>query len=298
MGAIPLPYDEKLPRFFQVLADRGGEVVGREETEIGYDTISPVYDDYWLSVAGAPIDELFERLKVKSGQRAIDCACGTGYSTAKLVEGVGPAGKVLAIDLSSGMIARARARIQELGLANVEFRVSDVLRELETVPEESFDVATLTWLIGYVGCGEIFPLLYRALTRGGYVGFVAHLDRSPVVPIEVFEGIARDNPQSLTKAAKFKFPKDADETERHLKEAGFGTQWIKQGSFDYVCRTGQEVYDHVMKSGAATTYYYSLRPSDRERLAKEFVDRIDERFEKEREIVIGHEYVVGIGLRQ
>jgi len=295
MPAIPLPYSEELPRFFQILSGKEREVAGHEETVIGYDTASPFYDDYWLSVAGEPIDELFEKLEVATGQRAIDCACGTGYSTAKLAKRIGSAGKVLAIDLSSGMIDRARARMRDLGLTNVEFRIGDVLKELEALPDGSFDVATLTWLIGYVGCEEIFPLLYRVLKPGGYIGFVAHLARSPLVPIEVFEEIIRDNPRSMSKAVKFKFPKDADETERHLKEAGFRTQWMKQGSFNYVARTGQDVYDHVMKSGAASTYHYSLRPSDRERLAQEFIDRVNKRFAQSREIVIGHDYVVGIG---
>ncbi|MDP2895690.1 MAG: methyltransferase domain-containing protein [bacterium] len=295
---VPLPYDEELPRFFQILSYRDREVAGHVETVLGYSSASAYYDDYWLSVAGEPIDELFDKLEIKPGQWAIDCACGTGYSTAKLAQRVGRGGTVLAIDLTPGMIEKAKARMRDLGLENVEFRIGDVLEQLEGVPEMAFDVATLTWLIGYVGCDEIFPLLRRVLKPGGYVGFVAHLDRSPRVPIEVFEGIVRDNPASLAKAVKFKFPKDDKETERHLREAGFGTQWMKQGSFNYVGKTGKDVFNHVMKSGAATTFYYSLRPSEREPLSKEFVDQVNKRFAGAPEIVIVHDYVVGIGVRQ
>jgi ubiquinone/menaquinone biosynthesis C-methylase UbiE len=223
---------------------------------------------------------------------------GTGYSTAKLAQRVESCGTVLAIDLTPGMIEKAKARMRDLAPENVEFRIGDVLEQLEGVPEMSFDVATVTWLIGYVGCDEIFPLLRRVLKPGGYVGFVVHLDRSPLVPIEVFEGIVRDNPASLTKAVKFKFPKDAKDAERHLRDSDFSTQWMKQGSFNYVGKTGKDVFDHVMESGAATTFYYSLRPSDRERLSKEFVDQVNKRFAGAPEIVISHDYVVGIGVRQ
>jgi len=87
--AVPLPYDEKLPRFFQILSDKEQEVVGDEETAIGYDTISRVYDDYWLSVAGAPIDELFEKLGIKGGQRAIDCAWAPAIQPRNWPSGLG-----------------------------------------------------------------------------------------------------------------------------------------------------------------------------------------------------------------
>jgi len=100
------------------------------------------------------------------------------------------------------------------------------------------------------------------------------------------------------KAVKLKFPKDADETKKHLKASGFKTKWIRQSTFNFVCHKGQEVYDHVMKSGAGTTFYYSLKPSERERLAKEFVRRIDQRFKGAPRIKIVHEYVVGIAIIQ
>jgi MoaA/NifB/PqqE/SkfB family radical SAM enzyme/ubiquinone/menaquinone biosynthesis C-methylase UbiE len=293
---IPLPEEEELPRFFQILENKEQEVAGKEEIVLGYNGVSSTYEDYWLKVASGPIDHLFERLKVGAGSTTIDCGCGTGYSSAKLAEMVGFEGKVIGIDLTSGMIEHAKKRIQRLGLSNVEFRMGDVLEELRKVPPASFDVAVLTWLIGYVGCDEIFPLLKQVLRPGGLVGFVAHLDRSPLVPIEVFEEIIREEPQSLLKAVRFKFTKYRDETEKHLRTSGFKIEWIKQGSFNFVCHTGQEVYDHVMKSGAGTTLYYSLKPSERGRLAKEFVRRIDERYGGAPEIIIGHEYVVGIGI--
>jgi MoaA/NifB/PqqE/SkfB family radical SAM enzyme/ubiquinone/menaquinone biosynthesis C-methylase UbiE len=293
---IPLPEGEELPRFFQILERKDQEVAGEEEIVMGYDGVSSTYEDYWLKVASAPIDQLFEKLKIEVGASAIDCGCGTGYSTAKLAKSVGTGGKVIGVDLSSGMIGQAKRRIQKLRLANVEFRVVDVLEELERIPPRSLDLAVLTWLIGYVGCSEIFPLLKQALKPGGSLGFVAHLDRSPLVPIEVFEEIIRTEPQSLMKAVKFKFPKDSDETEKHLKASGFETKWIQQSTFNFVCHTGQEVYDHVMKSGAGTTFYYSLKPSERERLAQKFVRRIEERFKGAGEIIIVHDYVVGIGV--
>lgn len=294
--SIPLPEAEELPRFFQLLETRDQEVAGEEEIRMGYNGASSTYEDYWLSVASGPIDEMFQKLSIKRGNSAVDCGCGTGFSTAILANLVGTEGKIIAIDLSSGMIEKAKVRIRQLGLSNVEFRVGDVLKELKKIPEKSINIAVLTWLIGYVGCREIFPLLKRILKPGGIVGFVAHLDRSPLIPIEVFEEITREKPQSLMKAVKLKFPKNGDEIVKYLKTSGFETKYIKQDTFNFICHKGNEVFDHVMKSGAGTTFYYALKSTYRKRLAKEFVRRIDNRYKGAKEITILHEYVVGIGI--
>jgi len=292
---VPVPPVMELPGFFQILVNAENEIAGHDEIITGYDGASSTYEDYWLSLVSPTIDELFEQLEVKPGSRAIDCGCGTGYSTAILAERAGKAGFVTAIDLSAGMIEKAKDRISGLNLANVIFSVGDVLTALKKLPNSYYDTAVLTWLIGYVGCWEVFPLLRHNLKPGGTVGFVAHLDRSPLVPIEIFEELVREEPGIMMKTVKLKFPADAEEIERDLQESGFKVSWLKQGSFDFVCKEGKEVYDHVMNSGAGTTFYYSLKPEVRERVAKEFIRRVDDRFKKSSKITIVHDYVVGIG---
>ena len=291
--SFPLP-EQPLPGFFQIMQDSKKEIAGNNEIITGYNDASSTYEDYWLSVASGPIEELFEKLKINSNLNALDCGCGTGFSTARLAERVGRNGKVLGIDLSPGMINSAKRRMQKLHLTNVEFRINDVLEELKRIPAKSFDIAVMTWLIGYVGCWEIFPLLKRILKPDGVIGFVAHLDRSPLVPIELFEEITREDPECLMKAVRLKFPKDAQETVKEIETTGLKTKWIKHGTFDYICHQGREVYDHVMKSGAGTTFYYSIRPSDRERIAEEFIRRLDNKFRDADQINIVHEYIVGI----
>ncbi len=290
---MPLP-EEEPPRFFRILEGQNSELAGNAEIVKGYNSASQTYEDYWLSVASAPIDYMFAKLQIKPRSVAVDCGCGTGYSTAKLAGMVGTSGKVIAIDLTEGMVEKARQRLGTLGLGNVEFRIGDVLVELRKLPAQSVDVATMTWLIGYVGCEEIFPLLKRILKPGGVIAFVAHLDRSPEVPLELFEEIVREEPDILTKAVRMKFPLDAKETEEHLRNFGFDIDWLNEGTFDFLAHSGQEVYDHVMKSGAGTTFYHSLQPGERDRVAQEFVRRLDDRYRGKTEIRIVHRFVVGI----
>jgi MoaA/NifB/PqqE/SkfB family radical SAM enzyme/ubiquinone/menaquinone biosynthesis C-methylase UbiE len=305
-GTLPVPADAlpqipradcegTLPAFFQILAGRENERAGAAELRNGYDQASETYDEYWLSIAGAPIDEMLAKMPPIPNGRALDCACGTGYTTEHVVRKVQPRGTVLAVDLSEGMIARARERLTASGgLDRVTFRVGDVLDELRAQREASLDAVTMTWLIGYVSCKDVFPLIRRALRRNGLVGFVAHLDRSPRIPIEVIESVIRDNPTAFEKYVQFSFPKNLAEVREHLARAGLKPLVLEEGTFNFRCGTGTDVYDHLMKSGAGTTFWLAVRPAQRERLKRTFIDRVEQRFRGCDLITIEHRYVLGI----
>jgi ubiquinone/menaquinone biosynthesis C-methylase UbiE len=51
-----------------------------------------------------------EHLRLRAGERALEIGCGTGIGLAYLSDAVGPGGRVYGVDLSSGMLQRARTR--------------------------------------------------------------------------------------------------------------------------------------------------------------------------------------------
>lgn len=58
-------------------------------------------------------------LQLAPGERVLDVACGTGLSFGLLAEAVGPAGQVVGVEVSPEMMAQARARVVQGGLAQV-----------------------------------------------------------------------------------------------------------------------------------------------------------------------------------
>src|SRR5271168_3536061 len=81
-----------------------------------------------LLVAGA---------EIRSGFRILDIATGTGLLAIQAAQKVGPAGKVLGIDVSKGMLAEALRKAAAAELRNIDFVLADAER-LE-FPRESFD---------------------------------------------------------------------------------------------------------------------------------------------------------------
>jgi ubiquinone/menaquinone biosynthesis C-methylase UbiE len=58
-------------------------------------------------------------LQLRPGQVVLDVGAGTGLSYALLLDAVGPAGRVLGVEQSPDMFARAEARVQREGWRNV-----------------------------------------------------------------------------------------------------------------------------------------------------------------------------------
>jgi SAM-dependent methyltransferase len=74
----------------------------------------------------------FRRLGVQHGWNVIDCGCGPLGGLTVLAELVGPAGRVVGVDVSQAAVQQARAAVAALELGNVEVIAGD-LHELDAV---------------------------------------------------------------------------------------------------------------------------------------------------------------------
>ena len=68
----------------------------------------------------------FRRVGVQQGWNAIDCGCGPIGVLAVLAEMVGPAGRVVGVDVSQAAVQRARTVVSALELGNVEVIEGDL----------------------------------------------------------------------------------------------------------------------------------------------------------------------------
>lgn len=109
-----------------------------------FDRIAGVYDGMNALISGWQ-EPRWRRRAVREaalapGMRALDVACGTGKVAAALHRHVSPGGAVVGVDVSTGMIELARAKVARAGLT---FVVGDALSL--PVEDGAFDAATIAF---------------------------------------------------------------------------------------------------------------------------------------------------------
>ncbi len=103
---------------------------------------------------------LLERLELGGDETVIDAGCGSGRVTS-LIMGAVPAGKVIAVDGSAGMVEYARERLG----AGAEVIHSDLLElELDGVADAVFSNATFHWILDHE---RLFARIASWLRPGG-----------------------------------------------------------------------------------------------------------------------------------
>lgn len=103
-----------------------------------FDNLAPSWDANEVRSTPERIKSILSKIPICSGMSVLDLGSGTGVLVPYLSEMVGSDGHVTAIDLSEGMLSRAREKYGHLG--NVEFLRLDF--EEEQIPG-MFDVVML-----------------------------------------------------------------------------------------------------------------------------------------------------------
>ena len=128
-----------------------------------YQGVAGRLEDAYLNLGcGVPTRDAALRV----GETVLDLGSGAGNDAFIARHEVGPQGRVLGVDMTPDMIARARANAEKLGFANVEFR----LGEIEHLPVEagSIDVIISNCVLNLLpDKAPAFAEMFRVLRPGG-----------------------------------------------------------------------------------------------------------------------------------
>lgn len=104
--------------------------------------------------------EVVDRLELSGSEAALDAGCGSGRVSAELLAKL-PDGRLLAVDGSESMIAKARERLGD-GAAYLVVDLSEL--EIAEPVDLIFSTATFHWIVDH---DRLFRRLHAALKPGG-----------------------------------------------------------------------------------------------------------------------------------
>jgi ubiquinone/menaquinone biosynthesis C-methylase UbiE len=122
----------------EMVSSKGKHEVGEEKTKnkINLNPISRLFENPQRSIEPY----------VRKGQVVADLGCNKGYYTFALSEGVGPEGRVYAVDLKEDYIRTLEKSADELGYRNVEFHACSA-SDLSFIRDELVDFVLANGLL-------------------------------------------------------------------------------------------------------------------------------------------------------
>jgi len=129
-----------------------------------YNVVSRLYP-----VPGYPQQALRRRairaLRLRPGGTVVDLACGTGQNFPMIQQAIGPAGRIVGVDLTDAMLAQARRRAEQSGWSNVSLVQGDAADY--AFPAE-VDAILSTYALSHVPeCGRVLADGAAALAPDG-----------------------------------------------------------------------------------------------------------------------------------
>jgi arsenite methyltransferase len=126
--------------------------------------VDPLPDAALESFAGVGNPFVWGRLR--PGEVVVEVGSGAGLDALLAARQVGPEGRVVGVDMTPAMLAKARANAAAAGAANAEFRAG--LAEALPVADASADVVTSNGVINLCPDKDaVFRELHRVLKPGG-----------------------------------------------------------------------------------------------------------------------------------
>ena len=178
-----------------------------------------------------------QALGLRAGDTVIDMACGTGLNFPLLQQAVGPGGRIVGVDLTDAMLARAQDRVKANGWSNVSLVQADAAGF--DFPAEVNAILSTYALTQVPECAEVIAHGAKALTAGGrwavldlkvpdsVPGWLAQLGTATVRPFASIDQWIMRRPWAAIRAAM-----QEELTDPSWTALFFGTAFLAAGSRD------------------------------------------------------------------
>ena len=129
-----------------------------------YEWLTPIY---LLGNERRLRQETIDSLHLQPGQTVLDIGCGTGRNFPLILEKIGPTGKLVGVDYTSDMLARAQERVDREEWKNVELIQGDAAHiELGRTFDAALSTLAISVIPDYRGA---LDRMFAHVKSGGYL---------------------------------------------------------------------------------------------------------------------------------
>ena len=258
-----------------------------------YDRISVGYDTHFSAHAKAHSDALIacvEDLPQKA--RILDLACGTGALLATWAARY-PEAELIGIDQSAGMLREASKRCPTAQLLHGEME-----ERLAQLPDNSLDIVSCAWAIGYVEPKRLTRLVYRKLKQGGLFLILENKRDTWLQIRNAAFRVAMEYPHALMALMDLhlNLPKNAHSLQRLLQCCGFAEICNGEGAEALPFANGRAVLEWSLQTGVSAGFDQAMAPTMRDACDTAFIQFI-ERDLKPDGLKIEHRYAWAKGVK-
>lgn len=262
----------------------GRRWIQNRDVEKSYDLLSADYGESWLEHLRPATHRLLSRLPESVGGPILDLGCGTGETTSWLSERY-PSATIQAQDISDGMLAAARQRVDN---QSTTFRCGDMLAFLQEQPTESAELIVSAWAIGYSHPGQVLKEASRILRPCGRFAFVVNLFDT-LEPVNIaFRKTMQRYPEKLMAVSRPQFPRSWKKLERDAHSVALATEWNQEGRIS-ICTAGEASLPWLLNTGILAGFDAML-PLRNDPVVADFFEKCLQ----EQSAPLEHHYIMGV----
>lgn len=225
------------------------------------------YDNQWRYDFA---NRLVELAKLQTGQKVLDIATGTGIVAIASAKIVGSTGKVVGVDISSGMLQQAQAKIDVECLQNIELIEADA--DYLNFADNSFDAVLCSSAIVYLTeLPAALRSFYRFLKPDGIVAFSCFAQTAMTISVLYRAklqdyGITASNPNEILGTP--------EKCRKMLQTAGFKDIEIHTEQFGFYLNEAESAWQG--NSNSACGYeVFQLPPEKLAQLKAEYIRELE-----------------------